>query len=54
MADERACIKRCKIELNPGLLAASTYHGVGNVTVSDHFSHFLSLMYIFCQSLVVD
>ena len=39
-----------KIELHPGLLAASSYHGVGNVRVSDHFSNFLSLMYIFSQN----
>ena len=52
MADENAFVKRGRIELNPGLLAASTCHGVGNVTLCDHFSYFLSLVYIFLFELI--
>ena len=38
--------------LNPGLLAASTYHGVGNVTMSDRFSYFQCLICTFLLELV--
>ena len=39
--------KRRMIELNPRLLEASTYHGVGNIMVSNLFFNLLSLMKIF-------
>ena len=43
--DVRHRTKHRKIEVNPGSLAASTYYGIGNVMVRDHFCFYLLLIF---------